>query len=209
VASSPKEDETPRDRDAIDVRLVRAIGHPLRIQILQVLNERDASPNEMVRVLGSPLGNIAYHTRVLEKCGCVEVVRTEQRRGAVEHYFRAVPRSYVGHQDWRKVPRSVRSTITATSVESFFQRLTAAYESGTLDDREDTTLSWMSVAVDDQGRREVTEILAEAASRLQGVHQRSVERSVGNGEEPTSLIVGLAAFESAEADSAEADSADS
>ncbi|HEX6665715.1 MAG TPA: winged helix-turn-helix domain-containing protein [Solirubrobacterales bacterium] len=203
MAPSPKEDETPRGEDGIDVRLVRAISHPLRIQILQVLNERDASPNEMVSLLGSPLGNIAYHTRVLEKCGCVEVVRTEQRRGAVEHYFRAVPRSYVGHQDWRKVPRSVRSTITATSVESFFQRLTAAYESGTLDDRDDTTLSWMSVAVDDQGRREVTEILADAAARLQGVHQRSVERTAGSTEEPTSLIVGLAAFESAEAESAD------
>lgn len=198
---APREDETPRGEDGIDVRLVRAISHPLRVQILQVLNERDASPNEMVSLLGSPLGNIAYHTRVLEKCGCVEVVRTEQRRGAIEHYFRAVPRSYVGHQDWRKVPRSVRSTITATSVESFFQRLTAAYESGTLDDRDDTTLSWMSVAVDDQGRREVTEILAEAAARLQGVHQRSVERSTGSGDEPTSLIVGLAAFESADSDS--------
>lgn len=198
MAPSPRDDETPRDEDGIDVQLVRAIAHPLRIQILQVLNERDASPNEMVRLLKSPLGNIAYHTRVLEKCGCVEVVRTEQRRGAIEHFFRAVPRSYVGHQDWRKVPRSVRGTITTTSVKLFFDRLAAAYEAGTLDDREDTTLSWMSVAVDDQGRREVTEILADAAARLQGVHQRSVARATDSGEPPTSLIVGLAAFESAD-----------
>ncbi|HEX5608821.1 MAG TPA: winged helix-turn-helix domain-containing protein [Solirubrobacterales bacterium] len=188
--------------DNIDLRLVRAIGHPLRIEILQVLNEREASPNEMVDLLGSPLGNIAYHTRVLEKCGCVEVVRTEQRRGAVEHYFRAVPRSYIGHQDWRKVPRSVRGAITATSVQTFFERLTAAYEAGTLDDREDTTLNWMSVAVDQEGRAEVTEILADAAARLQRVHERSIERIADSGEEPTSMIVGLAAFESADADSA-------
>lgn len=197
---------TPSKEDGIDLRLVRAISHPLRIEILQVLNERDASPNEMVALLRQPLGNIAYHTRVLEKCGCVEVVRTEQRRGAVEHYFRAVPRSYIGHQDWRKVPRSVRGGITAASMQSFLDRLAAACEAGTVDDREDTTLSWMSVAVDREGRGEVTRILHDAVARLHGVHRRSLERTAKNGEDLTSIVIGLAAFDSAGVEESDADS---
>ncbi len=187
----------PRD-DGIDPRLVRAISHPLRIEILQLLNERDASPNEMVGLLRHPLGNIDYHTRVLEKCGCVEVVRTERRRGAVEHYFRAVPRSYVGHQDWRRVPRSVRSGVTAASLQGFLDRLAAAYEAGTIDDREDTTLHWTSVAVDEAGRAEASEVLADAVVRLQGVHRRSLERAGQSGAGLSTIVIGLAAFEAAE-----------
>ena len=189
------------------MRLVRAISHPLRIEILQVLNEREASPNDMAALLRSPLGNVAYHTRVLEKCGCVEVVRTERRRGAVEHYFRAVPRSYIGHQDWRKVPRSVRGGITSAAMDSFLARLAAACEAGTVDGREDTTLSWMSVAVDEEGRDEVTEILREAVARLNRVQKRSLERSARSGEDVISIIIGLAAFDSAGLDSHGADSA--
>lgn len=188
---------TPQRKDAIDLSLVRALSHPLRVQILQVLNEREASPNELVDLLGFPLGNIAYHTRVLEKCGCVELVRTAQRRGAVEHYFRAVPRSYIGHQDWRKVPRSVRGGVSGASVQSFIDRLAAALDAGTIDDREDTTLSWMAMAVDQVGWTQVAEVLDEALARLQAVHEQSRKRIKSTGEKTTSVIVGLAAFEAA------------
>ena len=105
----------PSRPNLLDPHLVRALAHPLRVQILEVLNERQASPNELMEILDYPLGNVAYHTRVLEKCGCIELVATERRRGAIEHYFRAKPRSYIGHQDWRKVPKSLRDSVTGSS----------------------------------------------------------------------------------------------
>ncbi len=183
--------------DQIDARLVRALAHPLRVEILQLLNERAASPNEMVTLLGYPLGNLAYHSRVLERCGCIEVVRTAQRRGAVEHYFRAVPRSYIGHQDWRKVPRSVRGDVTRASLESFMNRAIAALEAGTIDDREDTTFNWMAMAVDRLGWTQVAEVLDEALKRLQAVYEQSRNRLEMSGEDPTQMILGLAGFEAA------------
>ena len=187
-----------RRPDQIDSSLVRALAHPLRIEILQVLNEREASPNELMELLGHPLGNVAYHARVLEKCGCIEQVRTEQRRGAVEHYFRAVPRSYIGHQDWRKVPRSLRTGVTGASFESFVNRLLDALQEGKIDDREDTTLSWMTMAVDEVGWAQAAEVLGEALARLQSVHEQSRHRLEMTGGEATSMIVGLAAFEAAQ-----------
>ena len=162
-----------RKPDQIDSRLVRALAHPLRVEILQLLNEREASPNEMSDMLGYPLGNVAYHARVLERCGCIEVVRTAKRRGAIEHYFRAVPRSYIGHQDWRKVPRSVRGGVTAASLDSFMNRAVAALEDGKIDDREDTTFNWMALAVDRLGWAQVAEVLDEARDRLQAVYEQS------------------------------------
>jgi DNA-binding transcriptional ArsR family regulator len=181
----------------LDPHLVRALAHPLRVQILEILNEREGSPNELMEILSYPLGNVAYHTRVLEKCGCIELVRTERRRGAVEHYFRAKPRSYIGHQDWRKVPRSVRNEVSGASLEAFVDRAIDALEAGTIDDREDTTLSWTTMAVDEQGWTQATEVLEEAMARLQAVHEQSRARLEISGEEAMPIITGVAAFEAA------------
>jgi DNA-binding transcriptional ArsR family regulator len=181
----------------IDQRLVRALGHPLRVKILEVVQLRNASPSELTELLSAPLGNVAYHVRVLEKCGCIEQVATARRRGAVEHYFRARPRSYIGHQDWRKVPRSVRNEVSGASLEAFLDRVIDAMEAGTIDDREETTLSWTTMAVDELGWAEATEVLEEAIARLQVVHERSKARLEISGEEATPIVTGVAAFEAA------------
>ena len=187
----------PSRPNLLDPHLVRALAHPLRVQILEVLNERQASPNELMEILEYPLGNVAYHTRVLEKCGCIELVATERRRGAVEHYFRAKPRSYIGHQDWRKVPRSVRNEVSGASLEAFLDRVVHALEAGTIDDREETTLNWTSMAVDELGWSQATEVLEEAMARLQAVHEQSRKRLEITGEEAVPIVTGVAAFESA------------
>lgn len=187
----------PSRPNLLDPHLVRALAHPLRVQILEILNERQASPNELMDMLNYPLGNVAYHTRVLEKCGCIEMVGTERRRGAVEHFFRAKPRSYIGHQDWRKVPRSVRSEVSGASLEAFIDRVIDALEAGTIDDRNDTTLSWTTMAVDEVGWEQATEVLEEARARLQAVHEQSRKRLEITGENPMPIVTGVAAFEAA------------
>jgi DNA-binding transcriptional ArsR family regulator len=79
------------NREAVDGRLVRALAHPLRVQILEILSERVASPVDLSAELGVDLGHVAYHTRTLDSCGCLELVDTAQRRGAVEHFYKAAP----------------------------------------------------------------------------------------------------------------------
>ena len=169
----------------IDQRLVRALGHPLRVKILEVVQLRNASPSELTELLSAPLGNVAYHVRVLEKCGCIEQVATARRRGAVEHYFRARPRSYIGHQDWRKVPKSLRDAVTGSSLGSFFDRAADALEAGTMDARDDTTLNWMPMAVDEAGWAEVAAVFEAAANRLEAIHalcRRRIEQERRGGD---------------------------
>lgn len=73
-------------------RLARAFAHPLRVRILASLNEEEqASPYELAKTMDEPLGFIAYHMQTLEKAGLIELVDTKQRRGATEHFYRAVP----------------------------------------------------------------------------------------------------------------------
>jgi DNA-binding transcriptional ArsR family regulator len=79
--------------EAINERLARALSHPLRVQILEILSERIASPHDLSKELGVELTHVAYHTRTLDRCGCLELVDTAQRRGATEHFYRTAART--------------------------------------------------------------------------------------------------------------------
>jgi DNA-binding transcriptional ArsR family regulator len=186
-----------RKRDFIDQNLVKALAHPLRVEVLDALNEQTASPNMLEDQLGVPLGNISYHVNVLLECGCVELVYTEPRRGAVEHFYRALPRSFVGHQSWRKVPRSLRGSISVGALKSFFDKAVAAMKEGKVDGREDTTLTWFTVSVDEVGWAQVVKIMKTALTQLQTVDEQSRKRVTATGGALTPIVIGLAAFEAA------------
>jgi DNA-binding transcriptional ArsR family regulator len=70
--------------------MVRAFAHPLRLEILRSLGER-ASPTDLSRRLGQPLGTVSYHVRVLADQGLLRLVEQAPRRGAIEHYYAAAP----------------------------------------------------------------------------------------------------------------------
>lgn len=181
-------------RDArIDQELVKALSHPIRVEILETLQGRVASPSELSQEMNASLGVISYHAKTLVKCGCLELVHTEPRRGATEHFFGITPRSSIGHQDWRRVPLAVRRGISNAALETFVEVATAALETGTIDNREDTTLSWMPLTVDEVGWREIAKIMREASQLVAEAHSRSAKRL--DGAEGISIIVGLAAFE--------------
>jgi hypothetical protein len=177
----------------IDQELVKALAHPLRVRILEALQGRVASPTELSKEMDVSLGVIAYHANTLAESGCLQLVKTRPRRGALEHFFTATPRSFIGHQDWRLAPRSLRGEVTAAAVQTFLDKVAEAAAAGTIDDREDTTLSWMLITVDERGRTEVQEILGTAFEQLTAAHQRSGKRL--SGEDGIPLVVGLAGFE--------------
>jgi DNA-binding transcriptional ArsR family regulator len=78
------------DADPVDARVVTALGHPTRVRILNVLRDRQlASPVELSAELGIALGTVGYHVRRLEALGFIELATRTQRRGAVEHHYRA------------------------------------------------------------------------------------------------------------------------
>jgi DNA-binding transcriptional ArsR family regulator len=183
--------------EAIDQRLVQALAHPLRIQILEILTERVASPNLLAHELGEGLTHVAYHTRALDRCGCLELVDTAQRRGATEHFYKAAPRAFIGDRAWRKVPRSLRGGVTAASLQTFIDRAVNALEAGTIDDRDDTTFSWMPLHLDEEGWEEVTSTLAEATERVLEAQEASRRRSkrAKKDKRQISAVVALANFE--------------
>jgi DNA-binding transcriptional ArsR family regulator len=186
-----------RDRpEVIDQRLVKALAHPLRVKILEILSERIASPNRISGDLDAGLSHVAYHTRALDKCGCLELVDTAQRRGATEHFYKASPHSFIGDRIWRRVPRALLGGVSGATLQSFMDRAVAALEAGTIDGREDTTLSWMPVLLDEQGWDEVTATMEETVEKVLAVQTESQKRLARNkGRGAISAIIGLASFE--------------
>ena len=184
--------------EPIDQRLVKALAHPLRIQILEALTDRVSSPNRLSEELEVGLSHVAYHTRALDKCGCLSLVDTAQRRGATEHFYKAVPTSFLGNPAWRRVPRPVLAGVSGATLQTFLDKAVAALEAGTLDGRDDTIFRWLSLLLDQRGWEEVVEILEEATKQVLTAHGRSQDRLAGSGSrDAISSVIGLAGFETA------------
>src|ERR1700760_1660082 len=135
----PGNSSSPSAGEPIDQNLVRALAHPMRVQILEALQGRTASPTELARQFRESLGVVSYHANALLDVDCIVQVRTQPKRGTIEHFYTARPRSFIGHQDWRKAPLSVRGGVTAEALRTFIDKVGAALDADTIDSREDTT----------------------------------------------------------------------
>ncbi len=74
---------------SLDPRLAKALSNDVRARALELIAEGDRSPKRIAAELGLDLRSVAYHVRVLKRLGCIELVETLPRRGAVEHVYRA------------------------------------------------------------------------------------------------------------------------
>lgn len=74
---------------SIDPRLAKALSNDVRAQALALLSADALSPKAIATELGLDVRGVAYHVRVLKKLGCIELVETRPRRGAIEHVYRA------------------------------------------------------------------------------------------------------------------------
>src|SRR3954453_10811151 len=109
-----------------EARIAKALAHPLRARILQRLGERESSPGELATELDAPLGVISYHVRMLREYECVELVRTEPRRGALQHFYRAIARPNLDDGQWRTLPASLRGELSGETLSGLVDDLGAA-----------------------------------------------------------------------------------
>lgn len=187
-----------QNTETIDQRLIRALAHPLRVQILEILSDRVASPHRLSMELDVGLSDVAYHTRALDGYGCLKLIDTAQRRGATEHFYKATPDSFLGNRDWRKVPRSLLGGVSGATLQTFVDKAIDALEAGTLDGRDDTIFRWMPLFLDQKGWEEVVTIMEEATNMILAAQRRSQDRLAGGGtRDAVSTVVGMASFETA------------
>lgn len=166
----------------VDRRLAKALSHPLRAHVLTILNERVASPNQIATELEEPLGNVSYHVKTLAEMGCIELVNTEPRRGAIEHFYRAVVRPFFSDRDWRRLPPSARQGISDATLQMVWEDTSGALEAGRFDRRTDRHLSRSPLVLDDQGWEEVNELLLGTMHRVAEIEAESAKRLATDGD---------------------------
>ena len=168
-----------REREAL---IVKAIANPLRQQILRILNERVASPKEISQELGLPLPNVSYHTKILRDYECIELVRTEPRRGAVEHFYRAIERPMLTDDQWSSLPLSARRALYGQTLGQIFEHVQAAAGDGGFD-HDHAHVTWTALDLDEQGWTEMSELLGSTMERASQISADSMAR-LAQGDEP-------------------------
>ena len=119
-----------------EARIAKALAHPLRARILQRLGERVASPGDLAVELDAPLGVVSYHVRMLRDYDCVELVRTEPRRGALQHFYRATARPVLEEDQWRSLPSGLRKELAGATIQELVDDLGSSADAGLLEDPE-------------------------------------------------------------------------
>lgn len=117
---------------------LRALAHPLRLQLLQVLSaEGPATASQLGRRLGESSGATSYHLRALHRAGMVE--EAEQRNGR-ERWWQRVPEHLM-------IPNSVPPEASDTErVE--LQAAHAQIESILVDRDEKALRRWTEIRYD-------------------------------------------------------------
>jgi DNA-binding transcriptional ArsR family regulator len=182
---------------SLDESLVKALAHPLRWRIVDTMVERgEASPVQLARLLDEPLATVSHHTRVLRDLGCIELTRTEPRRGAVEHYYRALMPAFFDDEQWKRVPIMLRRGVAGQIFRRIVDDAAAAGAVGAFD-APGAHLDRLLVELDDDGWRELSELLLDVLRRAQAIQSRSDARR-GDGGSARISEVAILHFEVAE-----------
>jgi DNA-binding transcriptional ArsR family regulator len=176
--------------DLVDPRIAKALSHPMRARILGILDERVASPNEIAETIGERLPNVSYHVRALLDLGCIELVDTAQRRGAIEHYYRTIVRPFFSDRDWKRIPRSGRQAISDVALQGVWEDVSAAMRSGTFESRPDRHLSHDRLVLDQEAWDALAKVLEDTLAQVARIQSASASRLKNSEEDgiPTTVV---------------------
>ena len=185
--AAAKADATLSKLDLVSPRLAAALSHPTRVGVMSALIEGPASPRQLAAEMGEPLSNVTYHVNQLRELGCIELDRTEPRAGGrvLERFYRTSRRAYFDDQAWQELQDGERLGVTLTVMRMIGKDIADAMAAGTFFEDFDTRVSRSPMIVDEEGWREIAEVLDRATKGLFAVEERVAERSAASGTEPT------------------------
>lgn len=182
------------------------LKHPLRVRILEVLNEGPRSPSQFVEeglipkehftTYQQALSLASYHFRELEKEGCLEVIESIPRRGAVEHVYRGLARVFFDDAEFEATSAEDRRELSRISLQGLIARADRAIWEETFDARANRHLTWMPMQLDERGWDEVIAALAATFGELSQIRHDARDRLAASGEKVVPATVGMLGFES-------------
>jgi DNA-binding transcriptional ArsR family regulator len=169
-----------------DPRYVRALGHPLRVRILAILEERTASAVELSRILNADIGVVAYHVRKLHQLGLLELERETRVRGAIQRHYRAYERPRVSEEAWRDAPPVAKQALIDATLQQIHDYGRASNAAGGFD-RADAHITRTALRLDREGWERLAaslrRVLEEVAEIEAGVEERRAKPDAGELED--------------------------
>jgi hypothetical protein len=185
-----------RSKASAEEALAKVFAHPLRVKVWYLINQSPTSPNRVAQELGEPLGNIAYHVRELEKYGCIELVDTKQRRGATEHYYRALARTLIDTDTWARLPVEERRPTSRYGLQCIIADAIAADNADTFDSRPDRHLTYFPVNFDEQAWAKIASACDDFLELVMETQEESANRVAEAPDQSTiSAVASLLFFE--------------
>lgn len=180
------------------------LSHPIRVRILEVVNEHPMSPVGFINAGFAPdiadkqkaLSRISYHFRELENAGCIRVVETVQRRGATEHVYAGCSRVFFSDKDFDALPAEQRQALSRASWQGLVARTDGAIRKGTFDARTDRHLTWRAMELDERGWEDLTARLATCFEDCEQIRKDAEDRLAVSGEKVVPTTMAMLGFES-------------
>ena len=158
-----------------DPRYVKALGHPLRVRILALLQERTASPRELAQWLDATLGTVSYHVRTLHDFGLIELVRTSQVRGAIAHHYRAKVRPRVSDEAWAAAAPIVKQAAVGATLQTVDDYARASAAAGGFD-RGEAHLTRTNIRLDAKGWKSASKACQKLIAELARIEEAASKR---------------------------------
>ena len=200
---------TPRldDQKRADT-ICGVLKHPLRVRILEILNEGPKSPSQFVEEGLVPeehyssyqqaLSLASYHFRALEKDGCAEGRGPQFPAGARWTCLRSArPACISPTRNLRRWPRRAPAEALAhLSFRAWSPGPTVRCGLDTFDARTDRYLVWVPMQLDERGWDELSAALARCFGEVEQIRHDSKDRLAASGEESIPTTFGMLGFES-------------
>lgn len=186
----------------LDPVLLSALGHVLRQHImLAAIQQGEVSPAGLARAFEEPVSQVSYHVGVLsqEGVGLLELTRTEPRRGAVEHFYRANVETLMPAGTWRGLETGMRTVVGAGQASDLFDDLAEAMKDGKLRGDQDY-ISRTPLVLDEKGARNLSAIARRAMSEATAEQRAATKRMTkenGTGYQAIGFVFSVLNFEAA------------
>lgn len=199
MESSSKKQGSKASRGAADEGqvLAKAMSHSTRVRALIAMNSprRRLSPTMFAKESGLRVQHCAYHFRVLERCGCIVLVATKQRRGGTEHLYEPRTTALAWTAEWKRFPTRLKRAIVTSVMREAVESLGSAIDSGTFEARDDSHLSWDTSDLDLEGWSEMAAVFDRALAELLQV-EKGCRKRISKGADYFLASYFMSCFES-------------
>lgn len=184
--------------------VAEAVRHPIRVRILEVLNERDMSPTQFVKQgyadfhfgRRPDVSHVAYHFRELAEFGCLKGVEWQRSGGSVATVYRGVARAEFVTDEWARLSPDEQRAMSRAIAQGLIARIDGALSAQTFNSRNDRHLSWFAMELDERGWAETCDVMEEAFGNIARIRREAEARLEESAEPGMTVTAGALLFES-------------